>query len=136
LLSLYAMRTIIISEDPELLALLNRSEISEDHQITVLRESKDPLDVMSAVCEANPSLVIVDDDFLQPETVHLLKSLRKINKKMNIIFCTSNTTVDLGKEVSQLGIQYYAVKPLDEGELLASFKAALEAYNRKISSFS
>ena len=129
------MRTMIISEDPELLTLLNRSEISGDPQITVFKESKDPLDVMSTVCEANPSLLIVDDDFLQPKTVHILQSLRKVNKKMNIIFCTSNTTVDLGKEVSQLGIQYYAMKPLDEGELLASFKAALEAYNKKISTF-
>jgi DNA-binding response OmpR family regulator len=129
------MRTILISEDPQLLTLLNRSELSANHQISVYKESKDPLDVMSTVCEANPSLLIADDDFLQPETVHILQSLRKVNKTMNIIFCTSNTTIDLGKEISQLGIQYYAVKPLDQGELLASFTAALEDYNKKITTF-
>jgi DNA-binding response OmpR family regulator len=129
------MRTILISEDPELLALLNRSELSGQHQISVYEGSKDPLDVMSTVCEANPSLLIIDDDFLQPNTVHILQSVRKVNKKLNIIFCTSNTSIDLGKEVSQLGLQYYAMKPLDKGELLASFKAALEAHHKKISSF-
>jgi DNA-binding NarL/FixJ family response regulator len=115
--------------------LLKRSELNSDQQISVLREGKDPLDVMSTICEANPSLLIIDDDFLRPNTVHILQSIRKVNKKINIIFCTSNTSIDLGKQVSQLGLQYYAVKPLDKGELGASFSAALEAYRKKITSF-
>jgi DNA-binding NarL/FixJ family response regulator len=126
---------MIISEDPELLALLNRSELNSEQQISVFREGKDPLDVMATICEANPSLLIIDDDFLRPNTVHILQSIRKVNKKINIIFCTSNNSIDLGKEVSQLGLQYYAMKPLDKGELLASFRAALEVYRKKITSF-
>ena len=54
---------------------------------------------------------------------------------IKIIFCTSNSSIELGKEVSQLWIQYYEIKPLDEGELQESFNAALQAFNKKISTF-
>jgi DNA-binding NarL/FixJ family response regulator len=124
------MRSILISNDPNLLNLINNSELKTNVQIEVLSDNNDPLDVMSAVCEANPHLIIVDDDFLYPETVHFLQSIRKVNRGVKIIFCTSNNSIELGKEVSQLGIQYYAMKPLDKGELLEAFNAALKAYNK------
>ena len=130
-----AMRTILISADPELLEMISQSGLKEDNQIDVYNESNDPLDVMSTVCESNPSLMIIDDDFLKPNTVHILQSIRKVNQSIKIIFCTSNSSIDLGKEVSQLGIQYYAIKPLDKGELQESFNAALQAFNKKISTF-
>jgi DNA-binding NarL/FixJ family response regulator len=100
-------------------------------KISIFNESKDPLDVMSTVCEANPSLLIIDDDFLAPETVHILKSIRKVNRGIDIIFCTSNSSIALGKEVSQLGIQYYAIKPFDDGELQDSINAVLNSQRKK-----
>lgn len=126
------MRTILISNDVELLSMIEKSDLNLSQQIMIYNESKDPLDVMSTVCEVNPSLLIIDDDFLAPETVHLLKSVRKVNRRIDIIFCTSDSSIDLGKEVSQLGIQYYAIKPLNEGELQDSFKAVLKIHNKKI----
>ena len=126
------MRTILISDDPALLEMINQSDWGSDDQIDIYNESKNPLDVMSTVCESNPSLLIIDDDFLKPETVHILKSIRKVNKNIGFIFCTSNTSIDLGKEVSQLGIQYYTMKPLDVGELRESLNAVVHAYHKKI----
>lgn len=127
----YVMRTILISDDRNLIGCIDGIYQNSDHQIDVYENSKDPLDVMSAVCESNPSLIIVDDDFLKPATVHILQSIRKVNRKIDIIFCTSDSSIDLGKEVSPLGIQYYAIKPLDEGELQDSFHAILNAQKKK-----
>ncbi len=126
------MRTILISDDPALLEMVSQSDWSSDGQIDIYNESKNPLDVMSTVCASNPSLLIIDDDFLKPDTVHILKSIRKVNKNIGIIFCTSNTSIDLGKEVSQLGIQYYTTKPLDVGELRDSLNAVVQAFHKKI----
>jgi len=126
------MRTILVSNDNDLLSIVEKSGLDLKQQIKTYNESKDPLDVMSMVCEANPSLLILDDDFLAPNSVHFLKSIRKVNRSLDIIFCTSDTSIDLGKEVSQLGIQYYAIKPFDEGELQDSFKAVLETHKKKI----
>ena len=113
----------MISNDPELLILVEKTNKISDEPIRIYKESNDPLDVMSVACEFNPSLLIIDDDFLHPETVHVIKSIRKVNKSVKIIFLTSNTSIDLGKEVSPLGIYYYAMKPLDANELLDSFRA-------------
>jgi response regulator of citrate/malate metabolism len=124
------MRTILISNDVEMLDIIKKSNLELHKYIEIYNESKDPLDAMSRVCEANPSLIIVDDDFLAPKTVHFLKSIRKANRSIGIIFCTSNSSIDLGKEVSQLGIQYYAIKPLNEGELHDSFKAVLHSHKK------
>lgn len=128
------MRTILISNDAELLSVIEKSGLSLKEHIKIYNESKDPLDVMSTVCDTNPSLLIVDDDFLIPKTVHFLESIRKVKPGIDIIFCTSNTGIDLGKAVSQLGIQYYAIKPLNEGELQDSFKAVLQTHRKKIHS--
>jgi response regulator of citrate/malate metabolism len=125
------MRSILVSNDNELLSRIEKSDLNADEQIRIYNESKDPLDVMSTVCEFNPSLLIIDDDFLAPETVHILKSIRKVNRHIDIIFCTSNSSIDLGKQISQLGIQYYAIKPLDEGELQDSLKAVLQVHKKK-----
>ena len=35
---------------------------------------------------------------------------------MQIIFVTSDTSVELGKKISPLGITYYAIKPIDKVE--------------------
>ncbi len=111
--------------------MVEKSGLSLKEYIEIYNESKDPLDVMSTVCDMNPSLLIVDDDFLAPETVHFLESIRKVKPGIDIIFCTSNTSIDLGKAVSQLGIQYYAIKPLNEGELQDSFQAVLQTHRKK-----
>jgi response regulator of citrate/malate metabolism len=125
------MRTILISNDTDLLSMIKTSGLDMNQQFKIYNESKDPLDVMSTVCEANPSLLIVDDDFLAPATVHVLKSIRKVNRSIDIIFCTSNTSIELGKEISQIGIQYYAIKPFTDDELHESIKAAKEAISKK-----
>ena len=49
---------------------------------------------------------------------------------IDIIFFTSNSGIDLGKEVSQIGIQYYAIKPLGKGELQDSIEAILKLHKK------
>jgi DNA-binding NarL/FixJ family response regulator len=73
---------------------------------------------MSTVCSENPTLLIADDDFLKPESAHILKSIKKVNKSIYIIFLSSDLSIELGREVSQLGIQYYALKPFGVEDLI------------------
>jgi DNA-binding response OmpR family regulator len=125
------MRTLIVSRDPEILNLGESTRRISKEQLMIYKGDDDPLDVMSTVCELNPSLLIIDDDFLQPETVHVLKSIRKVNKSIKVIFITSNTHISLGKEVSPMGIWYYAIKPLDTDELIESFQAVIREQKRQ-----
>ena len=54
-----------------------------------------------------------------------------MNSSINIIFITSNSSIALGKEVSQLGIHFYAIKPLENEEIKELFGSIVELKKRK-----
>lgn len=119
------MRILVISDDIELINTVSCPVDVEDCITKVYNDSKDPLDIMSTVCLANPTILVMDDDFLKPETSHILSSIKKIMQKVAVIFVTSNTDIDLGREVSQLGVYYYALKPLENDAMIDALKSII-----------
>ena len=117
------MKTMLVSKDPELIRIITSSEFFSKEKDILMSEWKDPLDIMSTVCSKNPTLLIIDDDFLKPESAHILKSIKKVKKNIYVIFITSDSSFELGKEISQLGIQFYTHKPLGEKELVDSVRS-------------
>lgn len=97
--------------------MMNQVSEEQDFNISVVNHSSDPLDIMAAVCSHKPALLISDDDFLAPNSAHILTSIRKVNEKLEIIFVTSNSGLEIGRAISQIGIHYYAIKPLQQSEL-------------------
>lgn len=97
----------------------------KDAEIIFLSEKSDPFVIISKTIDLNPSLVVIDDDFTSPNTVQILKSIKTINKNMAIIFVTSNNSLELGREVTPLGIQFYAIKPLSKAEIFDSIKSII-----------
>lgn len=127
-----AMKIMLISRDQKMLEMVRQAVPENKNDLTIYEGSADPLDVMSAICSQNPSLLLVDDDFLSPYSAHILRSLRKINQNTDIIFATSDSGIELGKEISQLGIHYYAIKPLAESELADSLKSVMDLIAKRI----
>jgi len=121
------MRTLLVSEDNLLLTLVNDFGKSDENSVTVYEDDKDPVKVLSNILSVQPSLLIMDDDYLAPNTVSILESLRKINDRIKIIFVTSDPGIELGKVVSQLGIYFYAIKPVEEEELKTLFNSILKS---------
>jgi DNA-binding NarL/FixJ family response regulator len=120
------MKIMIFSNDSKLLKMIQIANINDDTTVSVLNESQDPLDIMSAICAQNPSLVVLDDDFVKPHSAHVIRSVRKINSKVNFIFVTSDESVELGREISPLGIHYYGHKPLAQSELHDSIESIIK----------
>jgi len=125
------MKTMLVSKDPELIRIITSSDVFSKEKYIMISESMDPLDIMSTVCSKNPTLLIIDDDFLKPDSAHILKSIKKVKQNIYIIFITSDSSFDLGKEVSQLGIQYYAIKPLDKNELIESVNSISQLKSKR-----
>jgi len=119
------MQILVISNDKELINTVSCPVEVEDCHIRVYNDSRDPLDIMSTVCLANPTILVIDDDFLKPQTSHILSSIKKIMQKLAIIFLTSNTKIELGREVSQLGVYYYALKPLENDAMMDALKSII-----------
>ncbi len=69
----------------------------------VFNNSSDPLDIMAIVCSQKPALLILDDDFLKPNSAHTLASIRKVNKNIEIIFVTSDSGLELGQGSQSAG---------------------------------
>ena len=76
-----------------------------------------PLDVVENIYETNPSLVILDDDLVGTESANLISTLNRIKKNLKIIFVTSDSSIELGKKISQLGVLFYFIKPVVQIEL-------------------
>jgi len=111
------MKILIITDDAMLMKLGNSLNHVSDGQMIIYNSGANPLSVLAFVYENNPSLLILDDDYLKPNSAQIIDTIRKMNKNLSIVFVTSDPGLELGKEISQLGILYYAIKPLVESEL-------------------
>jgi DNA-binding NarL/FixJ family response regulator len=117
------MRIITISSDKNLIKLIDKADVKGQNQLLLYNKSNDLLDVVSFIHTNHPSVLIVDDDFLKPDTAHLLVNVKKLNPDLAIVFITSNPGIELGKQVSQVGIHFYGLKPLSENELEDSIRS-------------
>ncbi len=108
------MKSLIITKDEVLKRIVNSFQFKDGSELTVYDKSSKPLDVVGYVIENNPSLLILDDDMVNPDTFSLISNIKKMKKDIKIVFVTSNSSIELGKEITPLGISFYAIKPLDE----------------------
>ena len=117
------MQILAITEDNYLLNSLCDSRIAELGEVKLYKGSFDPLEVISSVHSISPSLLILDDDILKPNSAKILKSIKQISKNVRIIFLTSNDSLDLGREISPIGVYFYGIKPISKAEILTLIKS-------------
>jgi DNA-binding NarL/FixJ family response regulator len=111
------MKILVISGDSHLIGQVLKTEIFSSENIVVYNESNDPLDVMSFAIHNHPTLMILDDDFLRPVSGRIISSIKNVLPKVSTIFVTSDESYELGREISPLGLQYYAIKPVDINDM-------------------
>jgi len=87
-------------------------------ELLIYNKSSKPLEIVGRILENNPALLVLDDDMLSPDTVDIISNIKKLKKDLRIVFVTSNSSIELGKEISPLGISYYAIKPFDSEEFI------------------
>lgn len=111
--------------------MLSDTELALTHNIVIYSQNNDPLEIMSDVCTLNPSILILDDDFTRSNSTQLLSSIKKVNKKLSIIFITSDDSIELGRQISPIGIQYYSIKPVLQNSLIDSIKSIINQLHNK-----
>ncbi|MBU1096135.1 MAG: hypothetical protein CVV23_00710 [Ignavibacteriae bacterium HGW-Ignavibacteriae-2] len=108
------MQIVAITTDKNLINILRKSVNTNECELKFYQQLFDPLDVMSFVCSTTPPVLFVDDDCLKPNTAHILKSIKKVNKGIKLVFFTSDSSLELGREISPLGVHFYGIKPVGE----------------------
>lgn len=120
------MKIQAITQEKNLTDELMIFQDKESQSVDFYSGVNNSLDILSFIVSGNASLVILDDDFTSPHSVHLLESVRKVKNDQKIIFLTSDDGINLGKDISSLGVQYYAIKPITGKELTESVKSILK----------
>lgn len=110
------MKILAISADSKLKDLVKSFAAESEHYSFIYNQGTRPLDIVGFAYEKNPSVILLDDDYVKPNAAVMIATLKKMKKNLKIIFITSDSSVELGKEISPLGIAYYAIKPLDKNE--------------------
>ncbi len=122
----------MLSKDEELINSIKGMINLEENSFLLINDLYDPLDIMSTVCSTSPSILIADDDFLKPHTARILQSIRKVNPNLTTVFFTSDSTIELGREILPIGIHFYSIKPISEyecTELIQSFNKLKQRTN-------
>ena len=117
------MRILLISDDSNLKAIAQNFEVCSGASTSIYNGDPAPIKILSFFLSSHPSVIIVDDDYLAPNSFTLIESIRKVNQKTRIIFTTSDSSIELGKKISQLGLYFYNIKPIVESE----FKELLDS---------
>jgi two-component SAPR family response regulator len=103
------MKTIVFSKDKELIEFINSNFGNNE---TIIYQSNDNLiEAFAFTLLEKPSLLIIDDDLTKPNTIVFIKNIKNVGKKNFIILITSNESLDFGREVSNLEILHYSIKP-------------------------
>jgi two-component system response regulator YesN len=124
-------KMLFISKDNILIQSVNYTAENLGCEYHNFSNSLDPLDIASEIFSINPSLLIIDDDFTAPNSVKILESLKKVNSKLQIIFITSDTGLELGRKINKIGVKYYLIKPIEKESLnqfIKSVKTENEQY--------
>ena len=114
------MKAVMLSNDHQLVEIISQAGIFEEGQLQLINDVSDHLEIISAIFSIRPGLIIVDDDLLKPDTARLLRSIKKVYSNVFIVFITSDPSIELGRQISQLGVQLYTYKPVDPAEVTQS----------------
>lgn len=106
------MKVLLISNDTEIINEFRKTEVINENCLQIYRD-KDLLNLMSFILNNHPSVVIVDDDLLKPNSSRVISSVKNIIPNITTIFIASDDSHKLGREISPLGVLYYGIKPLN-----------------------
>jgi len=122
-------KLLVISSDDEMVNSLNGFSGEIDCECIIYNHSNDPLDIVSEAISKNPTLLLLDDDFIAPNSAKVLESFKKLNPKLPIIFITSDLSIKLGRTINNIGVKFYLIKPI-ETENLKEFIKSVKNQNQ------
>ena len=120
-----------VTPDQEVLSTLKEENLPNNWNLNLVTEQIDPVDLLVKIHAFNPFAILIDDSLFTPKTNSLLLSIREIQKSIQIIFVTENDSIELGREIAQLGIHKYFIKPFSMLHLLESIKSLETLQNKK-----
>lgn len=114
------MRTLIVEDQPNLLAYLKRALEEQGHAVDVAANGQDALDWAEAV---RYDLIILDIMLPRVDGLTVCRRLRSGGCQASILMLTAKDTVDDRVAGLDIGADDYLIKPFELKELLARIRA-------------
>jgi len=111
------MRVVTVTNDVTIFEEIRSLERDPFWIFDHYKGSNDSLEVFSFIQSKHTGLVILDEDFICEDSGRIIELLKKMNPDLKIIFLTSDSSLELGRAISPLGIHFYGIKPLLAGVL-------------------
>ena len=117
------MKILVLSNDEKIISAL--SDPGNPAETIFFKDEAQLWTIMEKLASHAISLIIVDDDLVRPNSERIIRMLKQLRENVNVIFITSDRSIDLGKRISQLGIDFYGHKPFKEQELCEALSSIL-----------
>lgn len=125
------MKLMAVTSDQKVISTLRQENVPNNWNFSFVMEQVEPVDLLVKIHAFNPFAILIDDTLFAPNTNSLLLSIREIQKTIKIIFITDNNSIALGREIAQLGIHKYFIKPFSMVHLLESIQSLETLLNKK-----
>ena len=76
-------------------------------------------DLLLSILRHDFDLLIIDIDLAEIDGVRTLAIVKGMRPKLPVVFVSGDPSLETGRSVTQHGVNYYAVKPVDSEELSA-----------------
>ncbi len=127
------MNILMITKDQKLKKITKAVELTTKNNFMIFDKSSELLEVTSRILKIKPSVIIIDDDFIKPNSAKIIKTIKEILYDINIIFVTSNNSIKFGRKINTLGIQFYAIKPIEENQIIDLLSSIItNQFNKQI----
>lgn len=128
------MIKVLIVEDDPMVAEINKKYTESINGFKVIKICDNGLDAMDYLKNISLDLIILDVYMPKLNGIQFLKELRKFNSKLDVIMVTAANEGEKLKEVLNLGVIDYLIKPFEYErfkEALDKFKQMNELFNTK-----
>ncbi len=107
------MKITFVTGDLEIIDIMQSSTALDSFPKAHINQVFEPLELVSEIIASKPNLLVLDDDLVHPHSTRVLKAVSSMLPNLSLIFLTSVNSVELGREISPLGVDYYGIKPLE-----------------------
>ncbi|MDO9556238.1 MAG: sigma-54 dependent transcriptional regulator [Coriobacteriia bacterium] len=115
-------RVLIADDEKNMRWVLGQSLQAEGYEVVEARDGKE---VLSAIAEQVPDLMVLDHKMPAPDGMEVLRRIRAKGQSFPIIMLTAHGNVQTAVEAMKAGASEYLTKPFDLEELKLSIEKAL-----------
>jgi len=115
-------RILVVDDQPANLVTLERILSREGWSVDKARDGREALDIFG---ENRPDVIVTDLKMPGMTGLELLKAIRALSTKTEVILMTAFGTVDTAVDAMKYGAWDYVTKPLKRAEIVSSVKKAL-----------